>query len=291
VRFSLIVTTLGRYDDLIVLFRSLTAQTFQDFEVLLIDQNPDDKLAPIVAEFGECCHIRHLHTRKKGLCLGRNTGIDHSTGDIVTLADDDCELAPDFLARVDELFRARPEIDGITTNTHARQRQVDLGVWNADSMHLDKLSVMDRCAEFTTYLRRSAIGQERYDEQWGLGSGTPWGADEGPDFLIRLMQNGARIFFFPNLVVYHPEKSRAITKAILDRTFYYGRGRGHFYRLHRFPPKLVGVSLVRSLGGVVISAAKLDRARAAYYGLSFAGKVRGLFDSQRGVAPTTGEGS
>ena len=41
---SLILATVGRTDELTRMFESLATQTFSDFEVVVVDQNEDDRL-------------------------------------------------------------------------------------------------------------------------------------------------------------------------------------------------------------------------------------------------------
>ncbi len=50
--FSLIVATLGRTDELIAFLESLVAQSERNFEVIVVDQNPDERLEPVIATIG-----------------------------------------------------------------------------------------------------------------------------------------------------------------------------------------------------------------------------------------------
>lgn len=44
-RFSLIVATIGRTAEFSVLLESLAGQETRDFELIVVDQNPDDRLS------------------------------------------------------------------------------------------------------------------------------------------------------------------------------------------------------------------------------------------------------
>src|SRR3974377_1957806 len=47
-QISLIVATVSRVNQLDILLNSLNRQTYLDFEVLVVDQNPDDRLLPVL---------------------------------------------------------------------------------------------------------------------------------------------------------------------------------------------------------------------------------------------------
>ena len=50
-KFSLIIATLGREKELYDLFESLDKQTYKNFEVIVIDQNKDDRVFKCVQKY------------------------------------------------------------------------------------------------------------------------------------------------------------------------------------------------------------------------------------------------
>lgn len=89
---------------------SLIAQTFQDFEVILVDDaSPDGSLA--VAEAYEAklprCTILH-HDVNKGVAEARNTGVRAATGDWIGFVDADDAALPTML---ETLFRLASQHD------------------------------------------------------------------------------------------------------------------------------------------------------------------------------------
>lgn len=87
---------------------SLDAQSFRDFEVIVIDDGSTehadiaylDKLPP---------HIRLLRQKNRGLSGARNTGFRHAEGELVLPLDCDDALAPDFLQRTVAALQRDPE--------------------------------------------------------------------------------------------------------------------------------------------------------------------------------------
>src|SRR5262249_11709918 len=103
-KFSLIVSTVGRVNDLHALFTSLAAQSYRDFEVIVVDQSGDDRLAELVSEYCSVFKLRHVPMQQRGVSRGRNRGLFEIGGEIVAFPDDDCAYPPDVLQRVSRLF-------------------------------------------------------------------------------------------------------------------------------------------------------------------------------------------
>lgn len=73
-RFSLIVATVSRTNELRRLLESLTQQGFSDYEVILVDQNDDDRLRDIMDEFAGRVPLFRVSS-PKGVSRARNNGI------------------------------------------------------------------------------------------------------------------------------------------------------------------------------------------------------------------------
>ena len=111
--FSLIVATLNRVTELDRFLVSLEEQSYRDFEVVVVDQNPDDRLVPMLALHPRLA-IRHLRS-ERGLARARNVGLRAARGDIIAVPDDDCWYSEDCLMRVSEWFERFPEYSLLST--------------------------------------------------------------------------------------------------------------------------------------------------------------------------------
>ncbi len=99
--------------DLELFLASLRVQVFQDFELIAVDQNPDERLFPLLAPHAERFPIHHLRTLAGGVSQARNAGLQHAGGDVLAFPDDDCRYPPDLLRRAAEFFAKHPEIGGL----------------------------------------------------------------------------------------------------------------------------------------------------------------------------------
>ena len=62
-KFSLIVATVGRFDEVDQLFSSFETQEYKDFEVILVDQNPKGFLEPIVEKYKNSFPIKYVNIK------------------------------------------------------------------------------------------------------------------------------------------------------------------------------------------------------------------------------------
>ena len=106
---SVIIPTHNRAGLLSAAVQSVLAQTFQDFEIIIVDDCSSDGTRAVVQRFADC-RIRYLrHPAARGGGAARNTGIAHALGEIVAFLDDDDEWYPDKLERqLNALRRSEP---------------------------------------------------------------------------------------------------------------------------------------------------------------------------------------
>lgn len=88
---------------------SLLAQTFQDFEVLLIDDGSPDRSGEICDEYArQDSRIRVFHKENGGVSSARQYGMDHAQGEYTIHADPDDWVEPTML---EELYQKAKEED------------------------------------------------------------------------------------------------------------------------------------------------------------------------------------
>lgn len=77
---------------------SVKAQTFYDFEVILVDDGSDDSSGGICDEYASADQrFRVVHQSNQGVASARNRGLDLAGGDFIYFADGDDELRPEAL--------------------------------------------------------------------------------------------------------------------------------------------------------------------------------------------------
>ncbi len=109
---SVIIPTYNRADLLPRALDSVIAQTFEDWEIVLIDDGSTDGTASLVDSYKRRLGERIVYTRQPNTGCGgaRNRGIDAARGRFVAFLDSDDEYLPNKLERQLELFAHRPEL-------------------------------------------------------------------------------------------------------------------------------------------------------------------------------------
>jgi len=76
--------------------QSVLDQTYQDFEIIVVDDGSTDKTAEVTKSFSDP-RVHYIYQENRGLSGARNTGIRHSAGIYLTFLDSDDLFLPEKL--------------------------------------------------------------------------------------------------------------------------------------------------------------------------------------------------
>lgn len=93
---SVIIPTFNRDWCLRDAIDSVLAQTFIDFELIVVDDGSTDRTLEILSEYGN--RLRRIHQINRGVSAARNCGIGVSTGRLIAFLDSDDLWLPEKLA-------------------------------------------------------------------------------------------------------------------------------------------------------------------------------------------------
>ena len=78
---------------------SILAQTFGDFELLLVDDGSTDSSGAICEEYAQMDErIRVIHQKNAGATVARRNGVSHAGGEYITFVDSDDWISRDMYA-------------------------------------------------------------------------------------------------------------------------------------------------------------------------------------------------
>jgi len=229
---TLIIPTLGRTDEIEVLFASLAQQDIPALDCIVIDQNPDGRLDEIVARWQSTLSIRRIRAAP-GASRARNIGLDHATGDVVAFPDDDCWYFPALLQNAVRWFEEHPQFQILTVGAKDSNGVASGNRWIQDRCEIRPINAFRTTFCSSIFTRRSVSSEAvRFDGAIGPGSGTRYGCGEETDYILNRLRCGERGFFDRTWHVGHPKRDMLSGQVDGRRADGYGRGMGHVMRKH-----------------------------------------------------------
>lgn len=238
---SLILATYGRAEEMGRLVASLLAQTDRGFELIVIDQNPDERLACHV----ECARrggldVMHVRMEKPGLSEARNRGIALAKYPVIAFPDDDCWYEAGTIAAVRSGFEAVPGVGGLIACWVEQRAAVGPG----EAYWLDHQAWRNfrggDASSISLFLDRALFDAiDGFDQRFGVGKW--YGAAEEIDLVLRALAAGARLQYNPQVRVHHAWGGvpRGPFAALARNARRRSRGTGAIYAKHRLPRMVV----------------------------------------------------
>ena len=224
----------------------------EKMEIIFVDGNSTDGTRGIIGEYP----VRLVDEEGKGLNAARNTGIRHSTGEILAYTDGDCVVPPDWakgIARnfkepgvsfVGGMVRGYDEKDFISTYMDETFFQVKPGF--TERHKVNELYLFNFPAGCNMAFRREALEKiDFFDER----------IDHGFDDLIpveKLSDRGFSLVLDTDVRVFHHHRTRP--RELLKQHYNYGRG-GSLLLVHRSSSRLAhwfSTYLVTSTFGIAL---------------------------------------
>ena len=160
--FSVIIPTYNRSDLLREAIRSVLAQTFQDFEVIIVNDFSSEDILSVVKEFRDERLRYLLNQRCKGVSGARNTGIFAANGAWTAFLDSDDEWNSNKLHLVRERIRKIDQDTGVVYTGYViydfiKRHQLSVHVPHKDGWIQDDLLYSNYIGTFSVVSIRSDL--------------------------------------------------------------------------------------------------------------------------------------
>lgn len=236
-KLSLVMATVGRTEEVWRMIRSLVTQSDPGFELIIVDQNPDDRLAPhIQAGLFRGLDIRHVRLEPPSLSAARNLGISLARYEILGFPDDDCWYEQNVIENIRSRFVSEPELGGVVGRWEEQAKGLGrpqvTGQLSSQAWRRFRGGEASSIALFFQRKLFDALGG--FDER--LGVGRWYGAGEETDFLLRALASGARLVHAPEARVHHhfsAEQQHYEWRVACRHIRRRARGTGAIYAKHR----------------------------------------------------------
>ena len=178
---------------------SLVAQIKNTDEIIIVDNNSNDKTKDIVTKFQEKYHnIICIKEVERGRGVARNAGVEIASGEIIAMTDADCIVPPNWLAEITE-----PIIKQVAPAAMGFQEDVIGNYWSRERQRADyefivtkiKGNFIDHIDTKNFAIQSSLLKSLKFD--CTLSAYEDW------DLFIRAKKEGIKIFFLPNLLILH----------------------------------------------------------------------------------------
>jgi len=275
-KFSLIMGTVGRTNEIERFLRSLVRQTHNDYELIVVDQNDDNRLVKILQKWESQVSVIHVRSLR-GLSRARNAGLELVSGQIICFPDDDCWYHPHLLAQVNDYYSRHQKIAGLSGRGYDDIAERSCGRFAKKSGEVNKLNVWTRGISYTLFIRSQFINVNnlRFDEHLGLGS--PAYSGEETDFLLQILKIGGHLHYNSNLWVGHPYKNEGTNRALVSIGYHYGIGFGRVLRKHAYPNwyffLIIGVAII----GIFSALLRMNLVQYRYNLATLRGRANGYF--------------
>jgi GT2 family glycosyltransferase len=228
--FSIIIPTYSRPAELTNCLEALTRQhlTTDSFEVIVVDDGSPAPSDAVVKRFGGRLDVSLLPVHHSGPAAARNQGAERARGRFLAFTDDDCRPAPDWLLALKACCTTLPDhiiggrtLNALEANPYATTSQLIIdtayGWYNASGAGEARFFASNNMA----------LAADRFRTVGGFDRS--FTTSEDREFCDRWLQNGYRLTYAPEAIVYHAHTLSL--RGMWRQHFGYGRGAWRFHRI------------------------------------------------------------
>lgn len=115
-KYSVVIPLYNKEKYIIHTVRSVLNQSFQDFEIIIVDDGSQDLSAEYAEKMKQTSDkITVIRQANQGVSVARNTGIEHASGQYIAFLDADDRWRDNYLETIDELTQKYPQSDFFVT--------------------------------------------------------------------------------------------------------------------------------------------------------------------------------
>ncbi|HVC83362.1 MAG TPA: glycosyltransferase family 2 protein [Chloroflexota bacterium] len=109
--FTICIVTRNRSNQISTALKSMVALAHPDWDVVIVDQSQDDDTWHIVSRMvGDDLRFRYVRSNTIGSSVARNIAISEARGPLLAFTDDDCEVLPGWLDRLERSFQEHDDV-------------------------------------------------------------------------------------------------------------------------------------------------------------------------------------
>ena len=235
-KYSIIIPVYNRPQELDDLLRSLTEQSFHDFEVLIIEDGSSVKSDALFEKYSSRLNTRYFFKPNSGPGPSRNYGFEKADGNYFVIFDSDCQIPPHYLQAVENYLKSTPlDAWGGPDRGHSQFTALQQAMACTMSSVLTTGGIRGgKSKNFQPRSFNMGISREAFIVTGGFHFDR---FAEDIELSIRMRKSGLRVGLIPDAFVYH--QRRATWKAFFNQVSNFGKGRVLVGRAHPGEVKLL----------------------------------------------------
>ncbi len=248
---SIIIPSLNRKERLRVCLNSVHKLDYprSKIEIIIVDNGSTDGTSEMLSrEFPE---INVVFESRRNSCYARNAGWKRAKGQIIAFTDDDCVVAENWLKVLIPIFE-NTEIAGVggplilllgPLSVVRKFRETPFGDFYMGS----EKKMTDYLITANIALRKEVFKTSEFDVSLAFT------ALEDLDFCASLANNGYKLLYVPDAIVYHNIDPKRVTmRYVLKRVFFAGISAYIFERKRKSKITLVRIFLRDIIDGLLL---------------------------------------
>ena len=190
---------------------SVLAQTFQDFEIIVVDDGSNDPATHRILTGLATPKTTVLTTINQGLPAARNYAASHASGAFFCALDADDKLAPTWFERAIQVLEQRPDVMFVShwLETFGDEHWT----WTPERCDLPSLLARNTVNGAALVRREAFEAVGGYDETMRDGC-------EDWDFWLRLVECGLMGTIVPEVLFYYRRRPGSMSREMLDERKY-----------------------------------------------------------------------
>ena len=236
--FSCIIPVYNRPGELQEFLRSLLAQTYTQFEVIVVEDGSTLRCDEVVTSFSQDLSIRYFYQENTGQGFARNFGMQQAKGDFFVILDSDVILPSSYFEALEKAIAARSldafgGPDAAASDFSPLQKAMDFAMtsfWTTGGIR----GKLKNPAAYQARGFNMGVSRAVFDR---LGGFVDPNRGEDIEWSIRIKKAGFRLELVSEAFVYHKRKNTLWSFA--KQAFSFGRNRVNVSRFHPEAIKLV----------------------------------------------------
>ncbi len=237
-KYSIVIPVYNRPDEVDELLSSLLSQSFQDFEVIVVEDGSKITCREVCDKYtGKLC-LSYFMKPNSGPGQSRNYGAERANGEYLLILDSDVVLPKDYLQAIEDELNTLPcEAFGGPDASHPSFTPVQKAISYSMTSFFTTGGIRGGKAKLDKFYPRSFNMGIRRDVYQTLGGFSKMRFGEDIDFSYRICEAGYKPRLFPQAWVWH--KRRTDFRKFFRQVFNSGIARINLEKRHPGTMKLV----------------------------------------------------